>query len=131
MTGEQLTGPATWMARAACRGRDPRWWHPDADGWGAHHAYQLARQVCEVCPVRWECLAYAMAVEPATRSLRAGMWGGFTAHERDRLAACWRGVDRCRECGGRYEARWGAWCSDWCRDRGRAALHAGIVEVAG
>ncbi|WP_283139729.1 WhiB family transcriptional regulator [Rhizohabitans arisaemae] len=37
---------------------------------------QVAREVCDLCPVRALCLDYAMAVRPAD-----GVWAGFTADE--------------------------------------------------
>lgn len=118
--------PATqssWIGRAACRGKDPAWWHPDTARHARTIGYSRARPVCEVCPVRAECLAFALAQEAAAGwgvNYRSGMWGGLTERERQALEdARW---DRCRGCGGRYEGRWGAWCSTWCRDRGRAAL---------
>ncbi len=38
---------------------------------------QLARPVCERCPAKEACLAFAVATEQ-----RHGMWGGVTAEER-------------------------------------------------
>lgn len=42
---------------------------------------QVAREVCETCPVRGLCLPYALANPPA-----CGVWGGFTAGELGMLA---------------------------------------------
>jgi WhiB family redox-sensing transcriptional regulator len=36
--------------------------------------------MCSTCPVRSECLEYAIAAEE-----RWGVWGGLTAPERERL----------------------------------------------
>ncbi|MFC7382809.1 WhiB family transcriptional regulator [Sphaerisporangium rhizosphaerae] len=42
---------------------------------------QVAREVCEGCPVRTLCLAYALAIRPA-----AGVWATFTAEQIATLA---------------------------------------------
>ena len=43
-------------------------------------AYEEARKVCNACPVRKECLAYALEAKE-----RYGMWGGLTPLERLRI----------------------------------------------
>jgi WhiB family redox-sensing transcriptional regulator len=53
---------------------------------------KLAKQICKDCPVRLECLQYAMEL-PVTH----GTWGGMTERERRRCrraagAAGWRSV---------------------------------------
>lgn len=40
----------------------------------------FAKSVCYLCPVRQECLEYAILSEE-----RWGVWGGMTAPERERL----------------------------------------------
>lgn len=50
---------------------DPEAWFPER---GESHGWQ--RQLCFKCPVRVECLEYAIAIEPSD-----GMWGGMTARE--------------------------------------------------
>jgi WhiB family redox-sensing transcriptional regulator len=69
-----LRRPA-WMARAACRGTGTDAYFPTV---GATVA--PARAVCAGCPVREPCLAYALA-DPEL----AGVWGGTSARERDRI----------------------------------------------
>lgn len=70
----------TWMVEAACRTGDvdPAWWFPDRgpvnDGW-------RARQICATCPVRVECLDYAVET-----GQRYGIWGGLGEKERRRRA---------------------------------------------
>lgn len=71
--------PPPWVAQALCAkvGR-PADWHPaDSD----LDAIDAAREVCERCPVRLECLEDAMSA----RGLRTGIWGGLTLPERRRL----------------------------------------------
>ena len=67
-----------WMDRAACRGCDPALFFPSK---GEPNAYQAARQVCAGCPVRSDCLEYAM-VNETTNTHNTGMWGGMTVKER-------------------------------------------------
>jgi WhiB family redox-sensing transcriptional regulator len=52
---------------------DPELWFPEQGGSGA-----TAKLICAKCPVRRECLDYALA-EPEPLM---GVWGGLTAHER-------------------------------------------------
>lgn len=42
--------------------------------------YNEAREICASCPVRLECLEFALA-----RKERFGMWGGLTPIERRRI----------------------------------------------
>jgi WhiB family transcriptional regulator, redox-sensing transcriptional regulator len=63
-----------WSERAACRNR-----HPDllfVEG----AAQNKAKEVCGACPVRTECLAYAL-----DRRIEHGVWGGMTERERRAL----------------------------------------------
>lgn len=41
-----------------------------------------AKKICNICPVKKECLNYAMQFEKNT-SGRSGIWGGLTAKERE------------------------------------------------
>lgn len=67
------------MDHAACAGLDVDWFVPDTerDPFGA-------RQVCAVCPVRLECLQYALTFG---RDRDHGIYGGTTSRERRRLRA--------------------------------------------
>jgi WhiB family transcriptional regulator, redox-sensing transcriptional regulator len=60
-----------WMAQAACRGRPEVSWFPLKGDTGA-----AAKAVCAGCPVRAECLAYALAED------LAGVWAGTSERER-------------------------------------------------
>lgn len=67
---------------AACAGRDDIDWFPlkKNSRWGDvdyDANLRAAREVCEGCPVRGECMAVALA-EP----MSAGIWGGMDEHER-------------------------------------------------
>lgn len=59
---------------AACRGVDPGVFFVD-EGWNGGAA--RARAICAECPIRVECLEYALAVPE-----RWGIWGGLSEPER-------------------------------------------------
>jgi WhiB family redox-sensing transcriptional regulator len=69
--------PADWRERAACRrpGVDPEWFFPEQGG-----TTRPAKRICQQCPVRVDCLDYAIA----TRQ-QFGVWGGLSERERRRL----------------------------------------------
>jgi WhiB family redox-sensing transcriptional regulator len=64
-----------WLARAACRGMDPELFFPDRG-----ESTEPAKAVCAACPVRAECLDYAL-----TNGERFGVWGGASERERRAL----------------------------------------------
>jgi WhiB family redox-sensing transcriptional regulator len=61
-----------WMKRGACRGVDRSEFFPSLGG-----TTTKARAICAVCPVRQECLEYALADTEL-----AGVWGGTSERER-------------------------------------------------
>jgi len=69
-----LRRPA-WQRRAACRGKGCDPWFPTT-----REAEDAARAVCEPCPARRECLAYALG----DRTL-VGIWAGTDERERRRM----------------------------------------------
>lgn len=71
---------AKWMKRGACRGNPPDIWHPDDEDRNAQIAYRTARTICDACPVKEDCLEYALA-----NNIDHGMWGGHTPRERRRI----------------------------------------------
>lgn len=64
-----------WMLRALCRGASPNEFFP-SDGVGV----DAARRVCEPCPVKSECLEYALEYR-----IEHGVWGGASERERRRI----------------------------------------------
>ena len=66
--------PVDWMVDAACRDADPGIFFIDHPGSGSAAE---ARAVCTRCPVRVECLDYALAANE-----RHGIWGGLTERQR-------------------------------------------------
>lgn len=74
---EQWLARPAWMARAACRGmaaRDDVFFPPRGEATGP------AKAICRGCPVRFDCLDYAMI-----NGERHGIWGGLSERERRRL----------------------------------------------
>lgn len=66
-----------WRHHAACRDEDPELFFPVSDmGPGAQQTAQ-AKAVCARCPVREECLRYAL-----DNGLDYGIFGGLTERER-------------------------------------------------
>jgi WhiB family redox-sensing transcriptional regulator len=65
----------TWAERGLCaRSPNPDDWFPDE---GDQAAVSEVKAICARCPVRSECLAYAVShAEPF------GVWGGLTERER-------------------------------------------------
>jgi hypothetical protein len=65
--------------RAACRSRavDPDAFFADADGADEAQVTAAAVRVCNGCPIRLGCLAYALRTQQ-----RYGVWGGYTATDR-------------------------------------------------
>jgi WhiB family redox-sensing transcriptional regulator len=60
---------------------DPEWWHPVEVGGSTAWSYTFdakrARSVCQSCPVKQECLDYALQYFEL-----AGIWGGLDRKER-------------------------------------------------
>ena len=64
-----------WAAYAACRGADPDLFFP-----GEGEDAEAAVRICGGCPVRAECLEWALETR-----VRYGVWGGTTERDRRRL----------------------------------------------
>lgn len=88
-----------WRKRAACIEADPGLFYPDTPvGVNHRQAYAAAREVCGTCPVKLDCLEYAMH-ERETE----GMWGGLTPLEREKVAKTRTPKQhRCTACGCDY-----------------------------
>lgn len=70
----------TWHQQAACLSADPELFFPNGlTGMHARQAKQ-AKQICGSCPVREECLEFALASRQDF-----GVWGGLTEDERRSL----------------------------------------------
>jgi WhiB family redox-sensing transcriptional regulator len=64
-----------WLAHGKCRSMDPAIFFP-SDGIGV----QVARRICAECPVKADCLEYALA-----ERIDHGVWGGTSERERRRI----------------------------------------------
>lgn len=69
-----LAPPPDWMQQAKCKGMVTDGFFPDR---GQHEAFKQAKAICYTCPVRAECLTYAMQ-----NGEKYGVWGGYSERER-------------------------------------------------
>jgi WhiB family redox-sensing transcriptional regulator len=77
MTVPQYAGG--WQAAGACQSADPEIFFPVSGTGASAPQIQQARQVCAGCPVRRECLDWAMR-----SGEMHGIWGGTTPEDRTR-----------------------------------------------
>jgi WhiB family transcriptional regulator, redox-sensing transcriptional regulator len=68
---------AEWWSLAACQSADPDLFFPISGSGPARVQVERAKAVCADCPVRTDCLRYALAAGPLQ-----GVWGGLTEEER-------------------------------------------------
>jgi len=90
---EQQQKVTNWQAEAACADLPPAelenfFGGPEFEGYGSakgvrQRVMDRAKQVCAGCPVRDECLAYAL-----DNRIEYGVWGGMDEDERRKT---WRG----------------------------------------
>jgi WhiB family redox-sensing transcriptional regulator len=73
--GDHMHHYIPWQERARCRQHDPEVFFPEKGG-----SSREAKRICADCPVRIECLNYALR-----RDERYGVWGGMSERERRRL----------------------------------------------
>jgi WhiB family redox-sensing transcriptional regulator len=64
-----------WMRDGLCAQTDPDAFHPEPG-----ESLRPAKSVCLVCPVRTECLVYALEYNE-----QHGVWGGTSARERQAM----------------------------------------------
>jgi hypothetical protein len=69
----------SWQPHARCRGLPPDIFFPAEYAKGAQRVAleQVAKKVCQACPVRRRCLAYALNTHQ-----QYGIWGATTPRER-------------------------------------------------
>lgn len=81
----EIYDPPTWAwqdyAECVIRGVDPEAFYPLP---GEPIPPEVVR-ACAACPVRWECLSYALAREEP--DARWGIWGGYTGRGRSDMVA--------------------------------------------
>ena len=66
----------SWHERAACRYKDPELFYQTGND------AREAKNVCGTCPVRAECLTYALETKEEW-----GVWGGMEEKERRKVVA--------------------------------------------
>ncbi|UUU29173.1 WhiB family transcriptional regulator [Streptomyces sp. CA-210063] len=69
-----------WLRRAACVGEDPELFFPVGTTGPALDDVAAAKRVCARCPVRRQCLNWALG-----NGQTAGVWGGMDEEERTEL----------------------------------------------
>lgn len=70
----------SWQERGACHGQDPELFFPIS--YLQDDQVDHGRRICRPCPVREECLDYALSNPAKTQD---GLWGATTPGERRRL----------------------------------------------
>jgi WhiB family transcriptional regulator, redox-sensing transcriptional regulator len=75
---------ADWRYRAACRGVDLGVFFP-----GRGESAEPARRICASCPVRQQCLDYAI-----NHGIVQGIWGGLAERDRRTLRIRYMGAAR-------------------------------------
>jgi WhiB family redox-sensing transcriptional regulator len=75
LLGVEESADEKWQDRALCAQTDPEAFFPEKGG-----STREAKKICQRCPVRSECLEYALAHDE-----RFGIWGGLSERERRRL----------------------------------------------
>ena len=71
----------SWQEFSNCLGVDPDLFFPDRED---VQGVARAKAVCATCPVREDCLAFAVELNQSE-----GVWGGHTPAERRRLRRSW------------------------------------------
>ncbi len=77
---DAASAPQSWRHAAACRAMGPELFFPPDGPEGREWDPEPARAVCERCPVRGDCLDWAVASGQSH-----GVWGGATEKELRRL----------------------------------------------
>jgi WhiB family redox-sensing transcriptional regulator len=72
---QQVTGAEEWQERSLCRQTDPEAFFPERG-----QSNRAAKAVCRACPVREQCLDYAIRNRE-----QHGIWGGLSDRERRRV----------------------------------------------
>lgn len=76
-----LTGALNWHDQGRCKTNPEVFYAPDAKDMAEfHRRNKEAKKICAWCPVRAQCLKYALDAEE-----EHGVWGGTTPAERKRI----------------------------------------------
>jgi WhiB family transcriptional regulator, redox-sensing transcriptional regulator len=82
LAGLLAAGDESWRLEGLCAETDPEAFFPEKGG-----STRDAKRVCAGCPVRMECLEYALGNDE-----RFGIWGGLSERERRRVRLQRRGI---------------------------------------
>jgi WhiB family transcriptional regulator, redox-sensing transcriptional regulator len=75
-TAARRANGLSWRLAAACRSADPELFFPLSGSGKALEQIAEAKVICAGCPVRRQCLEFALRTRPH------GIWGGLTEVER-------------------------------------------------
>lgn len=83
---EGFAGPPPWTVDAICAQVDPELFFPGKGG----DTGRIAKRICMGCPVREQCLDYALAYESGslgnpTSYVFTGIYGGLSPRQRMRI----------------------------------------------
>ena len=73
-----------WRQQAICRDTDPDLFFPVGTTGQALVQIERAREVCNQCPVKRDCLEFALETNQDS-----GIWGGTSEEERRKLRKAW------------------------------------------
>lgn len=79
----------SWRDLAACNDFDPDLFFPAGDTGSAASQIVEAKRICAECPVKTDCLAYAVETNQIN-----GIWGGTTEQERRLIRRRWMSARR-------------------------------------
>ena len=72
-----MSARVNWRDDAACRHADPDLFFPVGETGPALHQVEEAKRICQACPARTPCLAWAL-----NHNVASGIWGATTEEER-------------------------------------------------
>lgn len=75
-----VTDALDWRQFSSCKDEDPEMFFPAGVGRRFDAQVEEAQQVCRPCPVREQCLEWALNARQDT-----GVWGGLSEQERRRI----------------------------------------------
>jgi WhiB family redox-sensing transcriptional regulator len=118
---DDLLDRPAWFELARCRGVDPNLFFPERG-----ESLAAAKAVCAECPVRAECLGWAL-----TEGEKFGVWGGQSEKERGRIRRAMPPADRRprSQCGTDEGWRDGCGCGA-CRAAHNAAMAPSLPNTA-
>ena len=108
-----------WRSAAACQATDPDLFFPVSGSGKSLEQVERAKAICAACPVRRDCLAFALRIGQAD-----GIWGGLTEEERRRPAPVSPGERPARTPDGPAPLATAAWPGELIEGQVRAARSA-------